>query len=247
MPDHDPGVLSYIVNLASQVEQHGHEAFGLTVDDLALIIARRDAYSTAYSIAGNPATKTRPKVLAKNQARDEADRVSRMYAQIIKANPDVPKELKVSAGVHIDKETRTPKGQPRTFPFVNFIINTPHVTKLRFRDVGLPTGRIPREDGITHLLLYAEIAPKGELTRSEAALRLIAAPTRNPVHVRFDQVDLPAGKGLTALYRGRWLSSKGLMGPLGPPVSVTVPMSGSSAKQAKGDQDEDQPPLKLAA
>lgn len=254
--DSDADIRRYINKLAYAVDHYGHEAFGLTADDAALIFASRDAYEAVYQKAKSP-TRTKPLVARKNEARDEADRVGRMYAMLIKHNPNVPIKLRVTAGVNLDKKTRTPSGKPRTCPCVTPIANQGNVTELRFRDLALTTGRLPRAASVSHLLLFAEVAPKGKLTRKEHALRLLMPVSSNPIRVEWDakllaRFGLDETEGiLEALYRGQWLTSKSLLGPMGLPKTFVVPyICGSTKADAKDDAahaEDDDPPLPLAA
>lgn len=268
--DSDHDVFAFISNLAHQLQTAsplGPEAYGLTADDLAIIIAARDAYEIALPQAQNPATNSRTAVIAKNTARDEADRISRTYAQIIKNQPshNVSDELKVLAGVRIEKTTRTPKGPPGTFPRLYIVhdgvLGLGSNVKLRFRDDALGTGRMPREDGVTHVVVYAKIAPPPPVAAS--AMQVIAHATRNPFRVRFD-ASLLARFGLrptsrddgaaefrsvTVMFRGQWLNAKGEVGPLGPAAMFNVPVSGGGVVAIGDlrDESEGREMMKLAA
>lgn len=252
--DSDQDVLAFINNLARCVQAQGPEAFGLTADDQALIIARRDAYAAAYSLANANSTKTQTAVLRKNESRDEADRVSRMYAQIIKRLPGVSDTLKIIAGAPVEKPGRTPKGQPRTFPWLH--VDTAlkptlaSEVKVRFYDAALSTGRMPREDGVTHLILHAEIAPEAKYTMKESSMRAEAYLTRNPYTMRFDsklfeRFGLREGdrdyQFVGVMLRGQWLNAKGEVGPLGPPAMFNVPVKFGAVKKT------DEPALLQAA
>jgi hypothetical protein len=253
--DSDHDVLAFISNLAQQVQLHGPAAFGLKVDDLAIIIAVRDAYQTAYQRVHDPRTRTVPNTVAKNEARDEADRISRTYAQIIKNQPShvVSDVLKVSVGVRVEKETRTAKRRPGTAPILYVgpgvrLYVVPEVT-IRFRDSALATARMPREDGITHMILHGKIALQGEFSTSASSRHVVAYITRNPHIVKFDRnlLDLFGAlepleqyrvaaseamqRGATfppcflgVMFQGQWLNAKGEVGPLGQAKFFNVPL-----------------------
>ena len=194
--------------------------------------------------------------MAKNTARDEADRISRMYAQIIKNQPShlVSRDLKVAAGVPVlDRGARRRNGPPGTFPYLE--VNCEGVPglgsnlKIRFRDSALGTFRMPRVDGVTHLVLHAKVLA--------APRQIVAHATRNPFRVRFD-ADLLARFGLVATrtddpttefravnvaFRGQWLNAKAEVGPLGPPSMLVVPVS---CRQVHAIEERDSPPLSLS-
>jgi hypothetical protein len=247
--DSDHDVLAFISNLARSVQEFGPQAFDLTADDLALIVAAHEAYEPLFQVSKTN-DRTPSVIAAKDVARDEADHIGRSYAQIIKNRPGVSDALKVIAGVPIEKTTRTPKGQPRTFPRLHVAAGlrstlVPEVD-VRFRDVALATGRMPREDGITHMILHAEIvlcAPGARtmtFTFEQSSLRVLAYVTRNPYTVklgndllerfglRLNDRSTPAPPVLpcvSAIFRGQWLSAKGAVGPLGPPAMFNVAMN----------------------
>lgn len=230
-------------------------------DDLALISARRDAYEPLY-FAAQPNDRTPSLIAHKNAARDEADRVSRLYTQIIKTQPDVPDQLKFNAGVRLDKQTRSRTGRPRTFPRVHVDQSGPPTTpcqvKIRFHDAALARSRMPREDGITHMILHAKIAANGKLTKKASSLRVVAHMTRNPHTVKFDRALLERFglleheadvRHLGVMLCGQWLNAKGEVGPLGPAAMFNVPVPYLNAQATAEPEAEthDQQSLKRAA
>jgi hypothetical protein len=111
---------------------------------------------------------------------------------------------------------------------------------------------MPREDGITHLVLHARMFPD-LLPREDdapmafvpavAPMQVVAHITRNPFRLRFD-APLLARFGLRATRRddpakefqavrvmfcGQWLNAKGDVGPLGYGVSAMLPVTGVRA------------------
>jgi hypothetical protein len=232
-------------------------------------------YQAAFAVANNPATNSRAAVAAKNRARNEADRVSRTYAQIIKNAPGVPNELKAIVGAPVPNVTRgrRRKGPPATFPYLyvarDGVLGLGSMVKLSFRDAALGTGRMPREVGITHLVVHAQVTPALPVEADApmafmpaiAPMQVIAHITRNPFPVRFD-ASLLGRFGLSAtsnndpgrefqavkvMFCGQWLNAKGDVGPLGLPAMLQIPVSGKKSMRADRDNAGDQPQLKLAA
>ena len=276
--DSDQDVLAFIRNLARRMQDQGPAAYGLTASDAAAIIAAHQAYAAAFALASANSTRTGTAVLHKNEMRDEADRIARTFAQIIKNDPGVSNELKIIAGVPVDKARgaggRSRSNRPGTFPRLSVDTRNAHwfvpEVKVRFCDSELATGRMPREDGVTHMILHAEIVPGPphpppiKFAGSESSLRVVAHLTRNPFTLRFDKslfqrfgLEWCEGGGgavqpyVGVMFRGQWLNAKGQVGPLRPEKSINVPLSQgvlvSQAKLVEPVRDETEPAMKQAA
>jgi hypothetical protein len=251
--DSDTDVFRFIDNLANQVARRGAAAYGLTADQLAALTAARDAYQPLLAISKSN-QRTAPGIVAKNEARDAADHLARTIAQQIKHNPHVSHALRVDAGVPPgDGERVRSRGVPRTTPQITARLDTkprlvPRI-EIRFHDASLASTRMPREAGITHLVLSAELAPDGMLTERRSALRPIAYLTRTPSRITMDHdvlrlfdldrcaTDFICVQGL---FIGRWLTNRGHLGPLGNAAYVSMPLRKAAVRAWRNAADRDE-------
>jgi hypothetical protein len=272
--DSDQDILAFISNLARAITQHRPGAYGLTADDLAIIVAARDKYEPLFQACATN-DRTRSLVVAKDQARDEADHIGRRYAQIIKNMPPdkVSDQLKAIAGVPISgarKRRKSHVAPPSSYPRLYLHERTAQgLTQLvrsvwlRFRDSALTgTARMPREKYVTHMVLHAEIVAFGSdgvlkprFSMDERSLRVVGYVTRNPYRVKLDAsllakfgIDIadPSLHSIGIMFRSQWLNARGLAGELGPARFVNVVMKGASAVSTHRETNSEET-LKLAA
>lgn len=222
--DSDAATLCWLRNFSQRIGLNP-ESLGLTEADAAKIASLTDNYEHAYDRAQAPNTRTSPIIEAKDAARSAAEAFGRSLAMRIKANPQVNNGQKLELGIHVNDPTRTPIGAPETAPILKIMGANNSQHTLQFSDRNTPASHA-KPQGVTHMLLFAEIADRP--TGHEDNLHLIAAVTRNPHRVKFNY-EKHAGK--TALYRARWLTAKGLMGPWSAGVSMTVPTAGATGSQ----------------
>ncbi len=220
MGESDSEVRYWASNFADQIENV--PAYGISPADAAFVRNLLNQYITFYDMAQSASTRTSPIVLAKTETRQELEQVCRAFAMQIKADPGVSDDLKTNAGIHLDDQVRTPIGAPRTQPILNIVSAGPGTHTLRFRDMNTMSSR-RKPAGITHMLLFAEIARPGHAKGVDAGLEFMGAVTRNPYRVRFDY-DRHAGR--IAHYKARWLTAKGLLGPWSAMISMPIFFAG---------------------
>jgi hypothetical protein len=183
--------------------------------DAAAIRDVVDAFGEAMARSSDPATRTRPSVLAKDQARVAAEQLCALYYSLIKPSAAVSDPDKIAIGVRPLNRTRTPIRCPITAPALGIVAATPGRHTLRYRDSLGGGGGKPF--GATHLQLFVAVgaaAPAG----GPADARWAGQYTRNPITVAFD----PADDGRRATYYGRWIARRGDVGPWSAPVGMRI-------------------------
>ena len=75
-------------NFAAQISAAA-PAFGLSMGQAAAYAAANDAYAAAYQVAVDPGTRSRPRVVAKNEARRALTEMAAELVRIIDAAPPV--------------------------------------------------------------------------------------------------------------------------------------------------------------
>ena len=240
--DSDVATLDWLVNFTNLVTADP-SAYGLTADDAAQMAMRTEAYAQAFHQAQHPSTRTTNVVKRKDDARAQAEALGRTLAMQVKVNPQITNDQKITLGIRVDDATRTPIGAPQTMPILNIVDAHRGVHTLRYCDVLTPDSR-RKPPGVTHMLLFAEIAPPEALTGAEENLRFIAAVTRQPHVVTFD----PKGNtGKVVQYKARWLTAKGLLGPWSAGTSMTITGTAEDCEPLSAREVDSASALQLAA
>lgn len=222
MPKSDTGkriwMEQFIQNFAELREQFG-------VDDRMWEYYQRTVkrFAEALAVAQNPSTGTPDKVRAKNDRRKEAVALCRSLAMMVKHDPGMTSPEKIKLGLHVDDENLTlvqlPKGILNTTGFPRLYLDALPTGGHRIRygqDAHMGSKAKPK--GVTHMLLFAAIGERPNMEVRHA--RLLGAYTRRPIELNY-----PAGagvEGLHATYYGRWLTTRGDIGPWSPGVSMII-------------------------
>jgi hypothetical protein len=222
MPKSDTGKRAWMEAFIRSFAEY-REQFG--IDDRMWEYYQRTVkrFAEALAIARNPATGTPDEVRAKNDARKEAVAICRALAMMVKHDPGMTAPDKIKLGLHVDEENLTPVKLPKGillstgFPrlYLDALPTGGH--RIRYGQ-DAHTGSRAKPKGVTHMLLVAAIGDRPNMEVRYA--RLMGAHTRWPIELNY-----PAGagvEGLHATYYGRWLTSRGEIGPWSPGVSMII-------------------------
>jgi hypothetical protein len=214
IPSQDAALKAWAENFDALITANP-ATYGLVPADAVSIDGFVDAFSAAYLVITNPATKTKPAVANKDGAKAAMLSIVRGYAQQIKLNQGVTNENKLALGLTLSDGTPTPIPAPSSNPILSVIGATMGQQTIRFADVNTPALRA-KPFGAIGLQLFRHI---GIAPISDPALATFNAfVTRQPYGVSFDNAD----NGKTCTYFARWQTRTGLVGPWSPPVSFTV-------------------------
>lgn len=96
-------------------------SYGLLVGDATAVAAVVTAWTTAYPIAINPATRTAATIATKDAARASAEATVRPYAIRIRSNTAISDALKIGIGVTIPNTPPTPIPAPTVAPVLSLV------------------------------------------------------------------------------------------------------------------------------
>jgi hypothetical protein len=197
--------------------------FGMSADDAAEVIAAARAFDEARQADECEATSTRLTTLAKNDARQAAERIVRRIANQIRGDSHVSDSDKLSLRIEQRPATLARRKCPQTAPALLFEgsnsgkgasgeLRDLHV--IRFFDA-IGTGTLAKPEGAERLELFVELVARdervpahpGELTGGRAWY--LRSFTRSPMRIEFP---MPAAPRLV-VYWGRWAGAGGEVGP----------------------------------
>lgn len=190
--------------------------YGLVAGDATAFHTLRLAYTNALAAAVNPATRTPVTVAAKDTARNSMVAAARQYARIAQAYPAITNELLADAGLTVRDAIPSPIPAPVTNPILSMMQTASLQHTLRFRDSVLVNPR-SKPPGAVALQLYVKTTVGAPTDVADCTF--VGQYSRMPAVVSFDGAD--AGK--LAQYLARWVTAKGLTGPVSPVFSATIP------------------------
>jgi hypothetical protein len=213
IPEADSGALDWMRVFSQGISSAPH-SFQLAPADAETIRQAVDAFAAAMSVASSPSTRTKSSVQKKDEARNSAKSICRLYAKLIKFNAGISDSSKISIGVPPEKNSRTRRNVPGN-PLLKVLGATPAQHVLMYHDSATPTRRA-MPFGATRLQLFVAIGDGPSEDVSDA--RFFGSFTSTPMRVKHD----PANAGKTATYFGRWGSQRGEFGPWSLPISFTI-------------------------
>jgi len=214
MPRRDLAALSWMQNFSRHLMLQP-AAFAISISDAVAIGRAVDDFAVAYAVITNPATRTPVAVLVKDQARNSADAICRVYYNLIKPNQGISDADKIAIGVRPINLSRARIGEPTTSPLLKLIGATPASHTLYYSDTNTPD-RSAKAFGATHLQLFVALGESP--ARDVNSGRYYQSFTRNPMSVGFAHAD----DGKVATYWGRWMTRKGEVGPWSLPTTMRV-------------------------
>lgn len=199
-------------------------AIGLLEADATLVIATNNAFQAAYQLAQTAETRTAATIAAMVTADNAMRTTARQYSQVVNNNPATTDEQRASMQITI--RTAPPFGRisaPDTWPVMSIRSIGPLQHTLQYHDSSFPSNTKNRSKpfGAANMALYMHVGATPPA--DPAASVFVGNFTRMPVTVEHD----PASAGQTAFYYARWVTARGLTGPLVGPVSATVAASAS--------------------
>lgn len=194
-------------------------ALGFTLADVSVVDNGNDTFQNAYTAAQTASTRTPVTIAALVTANNAMAAICRSYAQFIQRN-DSTTDAQRSA-LQIGIPTAPPFGRisaPTTWPVLSVRTIGPLQHSLSYRDSSFPSESKVRAKpfGATSLQLFTHVGATPPA--DPAASVFLGNFTRLPIILDLDGASL----GMTAYYYARWVSNRGLEGPLVGPVSATV-------------------------
>jgi hypothetical protein len=209
MPRKDADALSWVRYFSDGLSNRP-DVFHVTPAENATIAAAFEQFSAAFARATTPETRTSSAVIAKNQARMDAELACRPAYMRIKSDPTISDADKTSIGVRPINSHRARIGPPTTMPLISLLSVSLDGHILNIRDAETPY-RTRKAIGAMQVQLFGAI---GEGSESH----YIGSYSRNRVIVRFPTAD----NGKMVSYVARWITRSGETGPWSRPLVVPI-------------------------
>lgn len=179
--------------------------YGLTAPDAVAVAAAVLAFTNAYALSSNPATRTSA-TIAQTQLEDaNAQAIIRPYAVRISANPSVDPADKVSIGVTVRSTTPTPIPPPLTVPAVTLASAMPLTHTLQYYDTSTPTSKA-KAAGSIGIEIFRAIGTTPAVDPAQATY--YGTFTKSPLRSTFSAGD----QGKICTYFARWVNRSGAGG-----------------------------------
>lgn len=209
-------MVAWMTNFADYVATNW-AALGLTTIDRDTIVAQASGMGAVHAAAQSADTRTPATVAAQTTARNASLAVFRLYSQIINNNLAVTDEQRAALQITIRATAKTPIAAPLTWPVLTVRAINPLQHVFLWRDSSAPSLNVRSKPfGALGAQLFQYIGVTPPSTPKLAVF--VGLFTRLDI-----VVDLEAGDvGKTAYYYARWITARGLEGPLVGPVTATI-------------------------
>ncbi|EIQ01567.1 hypothetical protein OpiT1DRAFT_00138 [Opitutaceae bacterium TAV1] len=194
-------------------------AYGLTTEEYDTLAAPQAEWRTAWEVANNPATRTSPATLAKDNARNAYEHTLRAFVRrYLNENPAVTGPEREKLGLPVYKTERTPVPVPTEAP--SFEVDTSQIRELHIhyhpagakRDGAKPFG----VHGVELRWAILDAPPSDDI---ETDLLHSSFDTRSPIVLTFKE----GQRGKTVYFALRWENTRGDKGPWGDIGSSIIP------------------------
>src|SRR5262245_53289360 len=149
----------------AQVFCNGIEAdparYMMTPAEAAALMARLQVFLDALAVASNQATRTRPAIIAKDDARSILEHSIRAQGAFIRVNSGISDGDKIAIGVPPRNIAHKRRWCPSTPPLLNYIGSLPGMDQLVYHDSNSPTSK-GKPYGAERLELWVAYAKPGE-------------------------------------------------------------------------------------
>lgn len=207
---------AWIANFAGYIAPN-FSALALEASDNAAIQLAAGNYATAFVASQSADTRTTATIAAFITTQTQALETMRFYAQFINNSPNTTDEQRASLQITIRKTTKTPIAAPLSYPLLTVLAAFPLQHKMTYKDseAGILKTKA-KPFGAAALQLFLHVGATPPANPNDA--KFVGLYTRAPFIVEHD----PANTGQTAYYYSRWVTSRGLEGPLVGPVAMTI-------------------------
>ena len=226
VPNTDAALATWAANLATRVAGR-IDHYGANVTQSNDFTALNDAFQSAYAASSNADTRTRGKILAKNDARDLLVIAARRLVAVLQAFPATTDEQRVELGLRVRKAARTQTPPPTVSPAISAAAGPGRTVVVTIQDPADERRARPRGAASTTVLSHVGSVPPASI----AAWAYQASVSRRSVTLPFDAA-LPPGTcvWVTAFYQ----NARGEAGPASTPVCEYLGGAGVASAAAGG-------------
>lgn len=191
-------------------------AYGLTPAQSAAYTALDSAFQTALALATDPGTRTPVTVADKDTAKANLIFSARQLGQIAQTYPAITDMLLADAGLTVPDPIPTPIPAPVTKPVVSIFDTSSLQVVIRFKDSVLSNPRA-KPPGATGMEVFVKVGTTPPASIADCVYRGIA--TKVPYATTYEPTDALKN----AYYLCRWITRRGLTGPVSDLFSATIP------------------------
>lgn len=178
--------------------------YGLASSDATAVATQETAFAAAFAAATDGGTRGPATIAAKDAARVIAEATVRPRAVLISLNGLVDEADKVSIGVTVRTNARTPVPAPTTAPSIILTNAVPGVLNLQFRDSTTPLLK-SKPAGVMGIELWANFGTVAATSPAQCGFQ--GSRTKTPCQLNTEG---NAGK-ITTIF-ARWFNRSGVAG-----------------------------------
>jgi hypothetical protein len=212
IPARDADLLSWAQAFGGLI-QATPTAYGLITGQATTFNTLVDLYQDALAAATNEATRGRPTVAAKDVAKFNLLANARLLVAIVQAYPPITPSQLSALGLTVRSAGRTPIQAPVTYPLLAIRSIQQLQARLTINDELTPDAR-RRPANVIGAEVFFQLG--GVAPVSEATMTFAGVLSKTPTALMLPSASL----GQTVWMRARWITARGLRGPLSPLVSA---------------------------
>jgi len=221
LPGREAELVDWMNQFETKLEAKGAN-YGPSPVQIAAFQSAVSVYSTAYTVATDPETRSPSKVVAKNAAKKTAVTEARLVARIIQANPGVSSEQKKELGLTVREGGRIPTPVPSSSPVIRVLKTEGRLVTLELSQTRARRGKPSKVAGATIFTFTGPVAPQGA-----DGWKFIENTTKTTVQIPFP----PSSTGDTIWITAFWSNSRDESGPAAAPISIALPAGGVLPKE----------------
>lgn len=215
IPRKDSELVTFSLNLSTKINLDP-TIYGLTITQASDYAALQTAYSNAYTVANTDSTRTKPTIVAKDEARAALVESTRQLVDIVQAYPGTTNEMRADLQITIRDTEPTPAPIPSTKPDMSIESTSGRTIRIRLRDADNPTS-LGRPDGVAgaNIMYYV-----GETAPSLSTEWVFGSMAGRPTTTLIIPGTVPAGSKIwiTAF----WFNTRKQVGPFATPLYTNI-------------------------
>ncbi len=189
-------------------------AFGLSAGDATALASDNSAAQSAYNLATDPATRTKPTVEDKDTKVAILKARMRSYGKRINANTAVTNAQKAALGLNI-KNAPTPIQPPSTIPVVSVISSFQRVVRVKLTDS--LTGKKAKPFGVSDAEIFTHIGATAPANVDDWKYQ--GQATRSVFDITFPGT---VASGSKVWIAARWCNERGQAGGVSVPAGTVI-------------------------
>lgn len=214
IPAKDADLDAWAVNFSTRITATP-TAFGLTAGQATTFGALRAAFTAALLAATDPSTRTSVTVAAKDTARANVVTNARLLAALVQAFPSITPSQLSDLGLTVRNTTPTPVPAPTTQPVLSVIGNAGQTITFNYHDSTTPLARA-KPYGVIGVQLQYKLGVTPPTGWGDGVF--VGTFGRAPYRVTMP----PASVGSVVHFVARYVTRRGLTGPISPTVTTVV-------------------------